>query len=422
MIIVSLGSLFEILSVIFCLHYLYGERLHLDAVTVCFVLSDVIWMSGIYYLKLGQNWSLMMYLAVVLYCRARFRSSMRSILIDNILTIAVIGILQTTIMVLFRVLLKIEELEGAERFLTNLIMFAIVVGILKKCKLKELSDILKRREKLVVASLSVMSAGTMLCLLAYKHNEGFDGLYYAVLGVSGILIIIAAVDIGKHRMKVREAEAELRMHRLYEASFRELIDDICARQHEFDNHINTIYSQHHLYKTYELLVEAQKKYCREVTMENRYNKLLSKGNPIILAFLYGKFSEIERRGIEISYKVNISELESSVPVYKIVELLGNLLNNAADAVEGNGTGSVRIKMLESREQIEIEVYNESEEISLERRQKFFEKRYSEKGQNRGYGLYNVKRICNEYGIEIVCDNKEIDGKNYLMFSIVIMKK
>ncbi|MBD5454978.1 MAG: GHKL domain-containing protein, partial [Lachnospiraceae bacterium] len=79
------------------------------------------------------------------------------------------------------------------------------------------------------------------------------------------------------------------------------------------------------------------------------------------------------------------------------------------------------KMLESRERIEIEVYNESEEISLERRQKFFEKKYSEKGRNRGYGLYNVKRICNEYGIEIICDNKEIDGKNCLVFTLKINK-
>ena len=422
MVIVSLGHLFEALSVVLCLHYLYGEKLRLEAVTACFVLFDVIWMSSVYYLQLGQSWSWMIYPAIVLYCVFRFGTDINSLFINNILYMAILSGIQTTIMLLCNVLLKMEELEKTGHLLINMIMFAIVAGILRKCRLKKLSDILKIREKLVVASLSVMAAGTMLFLLSYKQSEGFDGLYYAVLGVGIIVAIIAAVDIGKHRMKVREAEAELRMHRLYEASFRELIDDICAKQHEFDNHINTIYSQHHLYKTYDMLVEAQKKYCSEITVENRYNKLLSKGNPIILAFLYGKFSEIERRGIKISYRVNIGELESAVPVYKIVELLGNLLNNAADAAEGNGTGSVGIKMLESRGRIEIEVYNESEEISLERRQKFFEKKYSEKGRNRGYGLYNVKRICNEYGIEIVCDNREIDGKNCLMFSIVIRKK
>ena len=422
MVVISLINLLEVLSVVLCLHYLYGEKLRLEAVTVCFILLEVAWMSGVYYLQLGQEWSMMMYPIVALYCALRFGTDIKIIFINNVLYMAVLSGIQATIIRLYCILLKIERLGMRDNLIINLIIFIIVIGFLRKCKLKKLSDVLKGREKLIVASISVMVAGTALCLLAYKQHAGLDGLYYAVLGVGIIVAIIAAVDIGKHRMKVREAEAELRMHRLYEASFRELIDDICAKQHEFDNHINTIYSQHHLYKTYDMLVEAQKKYCSEITAENRYNKLLSKGNPIILAFLYGKFSEIERRGIKISYRVNIGELESSVPVYKIVELLGNLLNNAADAAEGNGTGSVGIKMLESRERIEIEVYNESEEISLERRQKFFEKKYSEKGRNRGYGLYNVKRICNEYGIEIVCDNREIDGKNCLMFSIVIMKK
>ena len=422
MIVVSLGNLFEALSIVFCLHYLYGEKPRFEAVTVGYIIFDVVLMSGVYYLQLGQSWSWIIYPVIVLYCVFRFGTDIKALFINNILYMAILSGIQTTIIMPYCVLLKVGRLDGKDNLLINIMMFIIVVGILRKCKLKKLSDVLKSKEGLVVISLSVVAVGTILFLLAYKRHAGFDGLYYAVLGVGIILIIIAAVDIGKHRMKVREAEAELRMHRLYEASFRELIDDICAKQHEFDNHINTIYSQHHLYKTYDMLVEAQKKYCSEITAENRYNKLLSKGNPIILAFLYGKFSEIERRGIKISYRVNIGELESSVPVYKIVELLGNLLNNAADAAEGNGTGSVGIKMLESRERIEIEVYNESEEISLERRQKFFEKKYSEKGRNRGYGLYNVKRICNEYGIEIVCDNREIDGKNCLMFSIVIMKK
>lgn len=421
MITVSLGNFFEALSVAFCLHYLYGEKPRLDAMTVSFILSDMIWMGGVYYMQLGQGWSWLIYLVIALYCRLRFRSSVRLIFINNILTIAVIGILQTTIIIPYSVMLRTERLGGRDNLLINMIMFAIVMGVLRKCRMKKLSDILKGREGLVVASLSVMAVGTVLFLLSYKYNAGFNGLYYAVLGVGIVLIIVAAVDIGKHRLRVREAEAELRLHKMYESSFRELIDDICAKQHEFDNHINTIYCQHHLYKTYEELVEAQKKYCSEVTAENRYNKLLSQGNPTILAFLYGKFSEIEKRGIKIAYRVNIRELESSVPVHKIVVLLGNLLNNAAEAAEGNRTGRIGIAMLEKPDRIEIEVYNESEKVNPERKAKFFERRYSEKGRNRGYGLYNVKKICEEYGVVLSCENKEIDGENCLVFQLKINK-
>ena len=56
MIVISLINLLEVLSVVFCLHYLYGEKPRLEAVTVCFILLEVSWMSGVYYLQLGQEW------------------------------------------------------------------------------------------------------------------------------------------------------------------------------------------------------------------------------------------------------------------------------------------------------------------------------------------------------------------------------
>ncbi|MBD5499860.1 MAG: GHKL domain-containing protein [Lachnospiraceae bacterium] len=303
----------------------------------------------------------------------------------------------------------------------NAIMLGIVVTGLRKCKLKKLSDILNSKERLISISLLVTAVSAILFFLTSKQSNGFSILYYTVLGMCVILIGIVAVDIGKNRIKVHEAEAELRQYRLYAASFRNLIDDIRARQHEFDNHINTVYSQHYLYKSYEELVTAQKKYCQEITGENRYNKLLSKGNPVILCFLYGKFSELEKRGIEITYKVVIGELEGGVPVHKIVELLGNLLNNAADAVKANGTDRISLTMVEKPEAISIEVSNESEKIDYKRIQDFFKKGYSEKGRNRGYGLYNVKKICEEYRISISCENRMIENKNWIVFGLLIKK-
>ena len=78
-------------------------------------------------------------------------------------------------------------------------------------------------------------------------------------------------------------------------------------------------------------------------------------------------------------------------------------------------------MVERPELITIEVSNESEEIDYKRIQDFFKKGYSEKGKNRGYGLYNVKKICEEYGIAISCENKMIENKNWIVFGLLIKK-
>ena len=420
--VVSLSLLFEILAVVACLHYLYGERLKIDLVTVGFIVLEISWMNVIYWGKLDQSWTLMMYPIVVLYCSIRFGFDFKSIFINNILYLVVICTLQATIMLIFRMLFSTYYVSEKEQLVINILVFTIIVFLLKKCKLNKLSAILQSKEKLVVTSLIVVIFSLLSFLLDFKGNVGFSASYYVVFLLSVILISIAAIDIGKHKIKMREAEAELRLHKLYETTFQNLIEDICARQHEFDNHINAIFSQHFLYETYDELVAAQKEYCKDVINENHYNKLLSKGNPIILGFLYGKFSEAEKRGIDISYKINIDDLECSVPIYKIVELLGNLIKNAVEALEDESDiNKLQVVMREENSVILIKVANESKNVNYGEIQQFFKKGYSKKGKGRGYGLFNVKRICDEYGAQIQCDIKNDADSNWLMFTVILYK-
>ena len=70
----------------------------------------------------------------------------------------------------------------------------------------------------------------------------------------------------------------------------------------------------------------------------------------------------------------------------------------------------------------IEVRNESPYISYDMLGNFFNKGYSKKGENRGIGLYNIKQICEEYGMEIASKNIEIDGSNWLSFLITLQQK
>lgn len=223
-------------------------------------------------------------------------------------------------------------------------------------------------------------------------------------------------------MKTKEMEAELRLHKLYEESFLGLINDICAKQHEFDNHINMINNQHHVYHTYEELVEAQKKYCKAIEDDNSFNRLLSKGNSTVLGFLYSKFTEAKKRGIEVEYKIRIGDMESNVPIHKVIELLGDLLNNAIEALETwDDTNKLKVLMIEQPFEIAIDISNECKDINQEKIQEFFRKGYSEKGKGRGYGLYNVKKICEEYDIVLEPIMKREELVDRLHFVLIMNK-
>ncbi|MCI9419801.1 MAG: GHKL domain-containing protein [Eubacterium sp.] len=51
--------------------------------------------------------------------------------------------------------------------------------------------------------------------------------------------------------------------------------------------------------------------------------------------------------------------------------------------------------------------------------KMFEMGYSTKGDNRGVGLYQVKKLAQKYKCELVAENQVMDGKNYVCFTLKI---
>lgn len=107
-----------------------------------------------------------------------------------------------------------------------------------------------------------------------------------------------------------------------------------------------------------------------------------------------------------------------MPIYKLVEILGNLIGNAAEALMASEDyNKLYVLMTEEKENFKIEVRNESDYINYAEISLFFTKGYSKKGENRGLGLFHVKSICDEYGLFPSCQNKEIAGRNWISFTV-----
>lgn len=421
--ITNICLLLEALSIALCIHYLYGEKFKLDIATVSYLSIYMIIMTGINYYNLPQLYTMIIYPIIFIYSGMRFGLKIRALIINTILYLAIIGGIQIIATWVCYFIFQVQSFSNIGLLIVNSMSFGIIVFLLPLCKLDKLSVYLQDKEKVFAISMIICIGIAIFGLISYKKKDGLWGMQYVILFVIIIFICSLAAQLSKYKIKSKEMETELRMHKLYAASFQNLIESIRSRQHEFDNHINAIYNQHYMYKTYEELVNAQKDYCLAVTTENRFNKLLTSGNSIIIGFLYGKFVEIDRLGIKVSYKVSVDELDVGVPVYKLVEVVGNLINNAVEALELQEVKKgLFVSMIEINDEFEIEVRNESELISYNEIDDFFSKGYSRKGEKRGLGLYNVKNICNAYKLHLFCQNKTIDGENWLCFTINNKKK
>lgn len=424
MIISLLYVVFEAIAVLLLLHTLYGKKICWNIYSIAFVVIDYILMLATKLFGVSQNLSVMIYPLLAIYCFVQFKSKIQEIIVNIVLAVIMLLGIQLIPLLVFGILGELLiGYENVAIVISNLIILIIAIVLYKKVDLHTISLTFQRNSKLIGLILLLESTLVFLLIFQYKNAYGKVPIKYTVISGIMVLIIILCIHGLLYRIKYQEKQAELEAYKTYSAAFSDLITQIRARQHEFDNHISALCNLHYICKDYDELVQEQSKYAKDVISNNRFHKLLVSGNPVIAGFLYGKLSSIQEQGIEVTYTFHISEFTSKIPVYLVVELVGNLLKNAVEAVKTQQVEKqIHLSCTENENEFCLGVRNRSEKIPLDEIGRFFEKGYSSKGSGRGLGLYNVKEICEKYGVDIVCDNTEIDDKNRFLIELHIKKQ
>ena len=416
-----IGWSLEIVSILLCIHILYGKKFRLNIKNITVIAVDIILLQLIAEGWLAAEMSMLAYLIVLCYCIIEFGINKRELIVNNILYIVILSVLQMGLWKILDVfhIVRISESGGAiNNLMINTLVILIVLFVFPHIGLYKFSVFMQQKVILLRMLLAIAFIFIIYLLIIIKATNILTTEQYAIIAISLGLLGGVTYMWQKNQYKVKEQQIELHMHHMYEESFENLVSDIRSRQHDFENHINAIYSQHYTSTSLEELVEKQREYCEVLREDNKYNKLLSTGNSVITGFLYGKFLQAEEKGITVKYKVKLGELESHLPTYKLVEIIGNLFDNAMEALEQNGCEKlIYIELVELPEELHLTIRNENPYIPQEKLLQLFESGKSSKGSHRGLGLANVKKICREYHCELLAANKEDNGKTYIEFGI-----
>ena len=416
-----IGWLLEMIAALVCIHELYGKKFYLNIKNIIIIVVDIILMKLIAEGQLPSEMSMLLYPVVFCYCIAEFGINKRELIVNNVLYIVILTILQIVAWIIldfFHILYVSNSSGGKNNLMVNMLVFFIAWIVFPHIGLHKFSVFMRQKVVLLRILLAIVLLFVTYLLVIIKVTNYLAPEQYIVIMISLCLLAGVTYMWQKNQYKVKEQQIELQMHHMYEESFENLVSDIRSRQHDFENHINAVYSQHYTSTTLEELIEKQRKYCDVLREDNKYNKLLSAGNSIITGFLYGKFLQAEGKGISVKYKVKLGELKCSVPIYKLVEIIGNLFDNAMEALEQNGCEKVIfLDLVETPEELNFAIRNENPYIPQEKLLQLFQRGESSKGNQRGIGLSNVKKICEEYHCELLAANKKDAGKSYIEFGI-----
>lgn len=421
--VVCLYLLFEILAIIVCLFWLCGEKIRVTYRMICVVIIHISLFIACDYIGYSSIFSFLIFLIIIGYAVSEFRIPLSQALVKITIMVLFCSGIQTIIAIVFETLTQSTIEAEWNNLCTNFLLFLLVYHLYRKVDMQGIIAYVKSDSRTVTILLTGIFCVAGAYILYAKKSTTINGIDYLLFFGMAIVIIFLIGTWEKYRMQMREKQIEVEVHEIYAESYKNLIDEIRARQHEFDNHLQAIINQHFTCSTYEELTHTQNEYIHAITFDNRYNKLLRQGNFVYIGFLYGKLVSMEERGISVDYKISIGQLDCDMPVYKIIEITSDLLNNACEALTlpTKISHPVYMQINETNNIIFLEIRNIGEPLSPDFVGECFKKGYSKKGTGRGLGLYNVKNITNQYGADIQFQNIMTNHHNWVSFSVTIPK-
>ena len=191
----------------------------------------------------------------------------------------------------------------------------------------------------------------------------------------------------------------------HQKELKSFIKMIRAQRHDFNLHLHAVNG----------LLEAGKYdecrgYVSKMVAETEYvNEVLPIHDTTISAMLYAYRSDAENNGIKMKFDITTNLRGLAPEGYEINRILGNLLQNAIDAVSAQTDREygIVVKMYDNADSSVIDVSNKYDG-SAEELSHMFEYSYSGKKNHEGLGLSTVQRIAESYkGIAYVEVDEDI---------------
>lgn len=244
---------------------------------------------------------------------------------------------------------------------------------------------------------------------SYYNNVNFVFAFFVILVVINIYILIKLSGNIEKKIIAQGQEA-------ISGNIMGLINSVRSQRHDFVNNLQVITSLVHTGDK-----EALKEYLSQLNDSvSFYNDMLKINEPIISALLNAKLAQAEVKGIKVKTNVDANLSKLSTRAFDITRILGNLLDNALDAVAGNQKQDrwIRLDIEEKGPFLFFSITNPGT-LPREIRDKMFTPGFTTKDSSHsGLGLYICKQLAEKLGGKIQLTNC---SESDTTFSLVLPK-
>ena len=223
-----------------------------------------------------------------------------------------------------------------------------------------------------------------------------------------------------------DIENKLLLQKEYSKNMEQIVDAVRKERHDFNNHISTLLALCTMPGSG--AADRIRAYAQKLTNNQEQKGTHLYGNKYLDGLLSVKNNRAINKGIHFEVDV-VTTLENvSVDDVDLTSIVGNILDNAFDAVLMNPPEKkkiVSLSIFDEDNRCCISISNNGIEIPEKHKKHIFDYKYSTKKKaegERGYGLYIVKELITRNKGEITFHSNEFETEFLIAFQYKVDTK
>lgn len=224
--------------------------------------------------------------------------------------------------------------------------------------------------------------------------KGLLPLASLIILVLTILVIFSIREIEDNVKR----EIEMKLLKTHLEQIEALVMALQTQKHEYTRHIQTIQAMLYIDE-----LSSAKDYINGISKNyHDTGDMIYVGNPALTVLLNSKRKVAESLDIIFDFAIKCDIGDIKISSWDLCSIIGNLLDNAFEAVSGRrNSRNVGLEIKFEDKKYKIYVYNNGSKISPGEQNLIFKEGYTTKNSKaRGYGLYIVKSLVDQYKGEI----------------------